>query len=802
MKDKILIVSGGRVPTKNNIDMKRINELKQLILKYDKQYYEEGVSDISDAEYDRLYEEYLSFEEKYPELKNMDDAPSKRVGAGEYAGAISGLPKYTHKSPLLSINRKSKELEDLKVFYESIGGDGTEVIIEPKLDGITCNINYEDGNFVNAATRGNGYIGDLITQNFQNTKTSYPKDLQEKASLEIRGEAIISYDFFKKNLSKDYSNPRNAVAGLMRSLNPEDVKDKGIQVMFYDIGKTHQIRFDDKDDNNIKFIKQLEFDSIPVLKATSWQELKLIVESKFNKRIKEIDGFNVLVDENYPQAVCDGLVIKVNSLSKRKELGMTEKGPRWAFAYKFKPLQTLTRIDHIEWQVGKTGKVVPVAVFDEVSLGGVKISRATLNNFEYMRNLPVIEEKRDTWIVKPYDTWGQIINVPFLRTLNGFELQALWSGDLILDTQCENLQERCKKIRIKKINKDKTGFWIDEPEEYKDKWYPFEDNRYQLVNQNKGLQMDDMIVVERSNDVIPRIVAIYHHQNCIYQQDLETSQIIQEREDSFKIPKKCPVCGHSLKKIGPQLFCQNPQCQAQLLGKMEQFVSRDGMNIVGMGSSILEELIHQGFLNEFADIYKLKKYKEEILQINKFGLRKYNNLINSIQRSMNIQLASFIYALSIPGVGKKTAKDLAKYFQSLHSFMNASYESLISIEDISDITANVILEWIQSSSSKDVVQHLLDEGINIQEENRVIENQLFNNQTFVITGTLSHPRKYYQELIEERGGKVVGSVSKKTNYVLLGKNAGSKEEKARGLINKGAPIKIINEERFLEMLKE
>ena len=218
-------------------DFIRASQLKELIAKYDKQYYEEGVSDISDAEYDRLYEEYLEFENKYPELKDMADAPTKRVGAGDVAGTTTLLPKFTHHTPLLSINKKAKELEELKAFYESIGGDGVEVIVEPKLDGITCNINFENGELVNAATRGNGYIGDLITENFKNTDTIYPESLGD-FDLEIRGEAIIPYNFFKENLSKDYSNPRNAVAGIMRSINSEYVKGKGIQVMFYDIGQT------------------------------------------------------------------------------------------------------------------------------------------------------------------------------------------------------------------------------------------------------------------------------------------------------------------------------------------------------------------------------------------------------------------------------------------------------------------------------------------------------------------------------------------------------------------------------------
>ena len=402
-------------------DYNRIQDLIDLIAKYDKQYYEEGVSEISDAEYDRLYDEYLEYEKKYPEIKEYDNAPTKKVGAGDKAGTTTGLPKFTHKSPLLSIDRKAKELEELKDFYEKCGGDGTAVIIEPKLDGITCNINYENGKFVNAATRGNGYVGDLITENFKMTDTKYPKELSSNIDLEVRGEAIIPYDFFKENLmkSKDrpegYSNPRNAVSGLMRQINPEDVAGKGIQVMFYDIGLTNMRAISDKDDLNIYLLRKSGFQVVPVLKVHCWESIKKYVETGMNGYIQQVDGFNVLMDEDkrFPQAVCDGLVIKVNSRKLREEIGMSEKGPKWEFAYKFKPLQATTRIDHVEWQVGKSGKLTPVAVFDEISLGGTKITKATLNNIDYMKNLPVEYMTREVEHIKPYDVWKEFVDIYF-----------------------------------------------------------------------------------------------------------------------------------------------------------------------------------------------------------------------------------------------------------------------------------------------------------------------------------------------------------------------------------------------------
>lgn len=753
-------------------DYARIQELKQLIAKYDKQYYEEGISDISDAQYDRLYEEYLEYERKYPELKEMEDAPTRRVGAGKEAGTTTLFEKFTHKSPLLSINQKSRELKDLKDFYENIGGDGVEVIVEPKLDGITCNINYENGHFVNAATRGNGYIGDLITENFQNTDTIYPNSLDGGASLEIRGEAIIPYDFFKESLIKQYSNPRNAVAGIMRSIDSQDIKGKEIQVMFYDIGYSDNIVINDRDSENVELIKNNEFGSVPVCIADNWETLKEIVSTRLNGMIKDVDGFNVLVNEHYPQAVCDGLVIKVNNRHIRNILGMTEKGPRWAFAYKFKPLQAQTKLLNIEWQVGKSGKVVPVAIFEEISLGGVKITRATLNNPDYIQTLPVLNKQRSVKKDKSYDFWEELVTLSYDKPID--DIDCIMPGDVLIDMFPLKSQSEMNQITVKKIDVDKNGFYITDTE-YEDEWYPFEEGRYYLKNDENGLKNGDIIIVERSNDVIPRIIAIHHH----------------ESDDSIQIPDTCPICGHPLIQDGPQLFCQNPNCFGQLLGKLAQFVSRDGMNIVGMGGSILEVFIKEGYIHSYSDIYKLEEHKEEILSLDKFGVQKYNNLIKSIQNSMHTSLSSFLYALSIPLVGKKTAKDLAKTFKTLDKFLLSSYEELIAIDDINTITANAILSWLNNDDNKGSVQELR-KLIHIEEEKQ--SSNILAGKTFVITGTLLHSRKFYQEIIEQRGGKVAGSVSKKTYAVLIGNDAGSKGTKARELIKSGADILLLDTE--------
>ena len=760
----------------NKLDQKRILLLKDLLKKYDIQYYEKGESEISDAEYDRLYNEYLEFEKKYPELKELEDAPTRRVGAGDVAGTSTSLPKFTHKSPLLSINRKAKELSELKDFYDKIGGDGTEVIIEPKLDGITCNINYEAGTFVNAATRGNGYIGDLITNNFKNTDTQYPTSIPNNNSLEVRGEAIIPFDFFNKHLSNDYSNPRNAVAGIMRQVNPKDVKNKGIQVMFYDIGQTDMF-MSDKDEQNVKHLKRLGFQTVPVFIANCWDSLKAYVESKMDGYIQQVNGFNVLLDEDklFPQAVCDGLVIKVNSSKLREKIGFTEKGPKWAFAYKFKPLQETTRIDHVEWQVGKTGRIVPVAVFDEIALGGVKITRATLNNYDYMKMLPTLFAERN----------GQFIS--YTTPLKKSEFSLLQPGDILQDLKPEKSHSELNEVEIQDINTD--GFWIHDIQEgiFDGEWYPIEEGRYLLKSEEIGLQMDDEIIVERSNDVIPRIIGIHHHSNQV--------DLTQSRALSFKVPNVCPVCGGIVEEKYPLHFCGNEECSAKMLGKMIHFVTRDAMNIVGMGDSIIELLLNEHLITDLPSIYDLKDKTDTLKKLPKFGNKKIQNLLESIELSKNPELSNFIYALSIPTVGKKTAKDLAKNFKTMDAILNCTTEELLNIDDMGEVMTNEIYTYFHSTHNQELIASLLNKGICLKE---VIENgNLLNGKKFVITGTLENPRKFYQDMIEANGGKVSGSVSKNTDVVLIGADAGSKEDKARKLVAEGHPILLLDSEQAI-----
>lgn len=663
-------------------NMSRIDELKQLIKKYDEQYYELGQSDISDAEYDRLYDEYVALEKQFPEYALMPDSPTRTVGAGTKAGTSTTLQKFTHKSPLLSIDRKAKEISELKDFYEKCGCP--QVIVEPKLDGITCNINYEDGKFVNAATRGNGYVGDLVTDNFKVTDTKYPEQI-DVSELEVRGEAIIPFNFFKKHLMEDYSNPRNAVSGIMRQISSKDVKGKGVQVMFYDLGQSSKNY--SKDSEFVEDLKSHGFQSVPVCIANNWTELEQIVSSRLNGYIQQVDGFNVLMDKKkeFPQAVCDGLVIKVNDFKLREEIGMSQKGPKWAFAYKFKPLQATTRIQKVIWQTGKSGRITPVALFDEVSLGGTKITRATLNNIDYMNQM--------------------------------------------------------------------------------------------------GLSWNDDIVVERSNDVIPRVIEVKQHNEGIDEQG---------NKESFNQPLLCPVCQEKIKVIYPLLYCTNPACSAQIKGKIVHYASRDALNIVGLGQGIVDVLFENQLLTDLPSIYDLKDHRQELEALPKFGQKKVDNLLNSIEKAKNPELAQFIYGLSIPEVGKKTAKDLAQRYHTLNDFLECTMEQLLDMEDIGEVIAQNILDFVSNEHVLNWIEQLRQKGVSCKEVQ--INSDELKGKTFVITGTLAHPRKYYQDIIEAKGGKVSSSVSKKTCAVLIGTDAGSKETKARELVNKGESIVLLTTE--------
>ena len=583
----------------------------------------------------------------------------------------------------------------------------------------------------------------------------------------------------------------------MRQINADNVKGKGVCVMFYDFGKTENVLLEDSDADNVDFIKALGFSSIPTLLVNDWQSLKEAVQSRMNGMIQEIDGFNVLIakDEkygtDYPQAVCDGLVIKVNSRRKREEIGMSQKGPKWAFAFKFKPLRATTRIDHVEWQVGKTGRITPVAVFDEVSLGGTKITRATLNNIDYMQSLPVLSVNRRVWLNVPYDGRGSVVNIRYDQPIQ--QLEFIKPGDILKDKMSEKSQGNLEYVVVDKVGED--GFWIDH-KAFGGEWYPFEKNRYFLVNQDKGLKMDDCIVVERSNDVIPRIVGIERHQTLIYLEDIEVFSFVEKRRASFMPPTHCPVCGHEVIERYPLHFCINPLCGAQLKGRLEHYCSRDAMNIVGLGSGIIDVLYEEGLIKTLPDIYTLCDHVEELKKLPKFGQKKIDKLLKSIEDSKTPELWQMLYALAMNGIGHKVSKELAQRYCTLDRFLQATEDELYNMETMGYSTVKTILDFIHDKETLQLLNEL--EAAGVKPKQAQATGDKYSGKAFVITGTLDHPRDHYVKIIENLGGKVSGSVSKKTFAVLIGADAGSKETKAKELIAKGAPLLLLEGDAEIE----
>jgi DNA ligase (NAD+) len=773
-------------------------ELKKKIKEYDHAYYVLNNPIVSDAEYDRIYKEYENLEKNYPELKTPD-SPTQRVGAEP----LSKLEKINHKTPLLSIDQKAKGIEALTKFYQDCGGDGVEVLIQPKADGLTGDVNYapansdeflkfmgssvntnelEDGSYiVYAATRGNGYIGELITENIRTIK-SVPLHIPFNGHLEVRGEIIISYDSFIKNFSDEYSNPRNLASGTIRQLDSRLVAERRPDIVFFDVGQCDK-EFK-KDTERLEFLKNQGFKVMPTKVVNNLKDLIDTCISYFDGNVKIKDGFNVLDIKDYPDMVCDGLVIKVNDLALREDLGMTAKGPKWAFAYKFKSLKAKSVLRQIIWQVGRTGKLTPVGIFDEVNLGGTKVTRATLNNIDYMKNLgptpPDVEE----------------IVIDGFNGAVSFEL--------------ENTKHTVQKI-VKYISTDnkytmymvittgKQRIMFPERSELNtvfSKQLKFPNIEFKEMSVEPShfyLKIGDSITIERSNDVIPRVIGINY---------LERDK---ENVKDIEFPTLCPTCNSELEEIYPQHFCPNIDCPDRLKGSLQHFVQRDAMDIVGLGTSIIDLFVEKGYLKSLKDIYTLSRYKDEILELEGFGKKKVEKLLEAIEESKNREFWRLLYGLGIREVGKSMAKTLAKHFKSVENLIAATDDDLRKVEDVGDATIQEIKHFFSNAKNLELIDFLEAQGIKMCND-MVSTSNCLAGLTFVITGTLYKDgikitRDAVQKMIEDNGGKVSGSVSQKTSVVIIGEDAGSKETKARELVKKGAPIILLEGyEAFEEFL--
>ena len=652
----------------------RIVDLTAQLNQANYQYYVLDDPKMPDFEYDMLLRELENLEVEYPQYA-LPDSPTKRVG-GE---AVSKFQKITHPVPLMSL-QDVFSLEELDYFLEKIFAEnpGTAFTVEPKIDGLSVSLEYQDGNFVYGATRGDGVVGEDVTENLK-TIYSVPMTIPNAPKrLIVRGEVFMPKKNFEKlNAAQEaegkplFANPRNAAAGSLRQLDPKIAAKRGLDILVFNVQLAEGITFNTHADS-LEYLKKLQFKVIPWSVHTSADAI--------NQQV-------MAINENREELTCDidGAVIKANDLSLRERLGTTAKFPKWAVAYKYPPEIKPTVVEDIVVQVGRTGVLTPKAVVRPVRLAGTTVTNATLHNQDFI-------SERD--------------------------------------------------IRI-----------------------------------------GDTVQIRKAGEIIPEILEVD----------------FSKRPDGtvpYTLPSICPICGAPTKRDddGAFLRCTGASCPAQLSRNIAHFVSCDAMDIEGFGSAIVDALIERNLLQSAADIYYLSI--DDLKLLWQKGDTAAKKLLQSIENSKKQDLSRLIYALGIRQVGAKTGKTLASHFGTLDALMAATVEELTEVEDIGAVTAESIYQWFKQSQSVEMIEKLRNAGLNF-ETTRVVTDNRFAGMTFVLTGALSKfTRDEATEKIELFGGKAAGSVSKKTSYVVVGENAGSKERKAREL---GIPI--LSEDDFLNMIQ-
>lgn len=666
---------------KENIK-KKIQELIEKINLFDYQYYVLDNPSVSDFEYDKIFRLLIDLENEYPELI-QPDSPTQRVG-GE---ALEAFESVIHRQAMLSLNNAFEEDELIafdKRIKDAIGVDEIEYAVEPKFDGLAITLTYENGIFIQGATRGDGYTGENVTHNLKTirsipTKLNHPNPPKV---LEVRGEVLmLKKDFELLNQTqeslgeKKFANPRNAAAGSLRQLDPRITAKRPLTFFSYGLGvcepnlnlKTHT--------ETIQLLKQFNL-PISDLSASvkGVQGLKSFYEKVL--KLRESLAYDI-----------DGVVYKVNSFNYQNELGFVSRAPRWAIAHKFPAEEALTEILDINVQVGRTGAITPVARLKPVFVGGVTVTNATLHNEDEM------------------------------------------------------------------IRKD--------------------------------VHIGDIVSVRRAGDVIPEIVRVLIDKR---------PKIIKK----FKMPTICPECGSPLTRIDDEavIRCSGGLiCPAQQKQSIIHFASRKAMDIEGLGDKSIEQLVTVGLIHELPDIYKLEL--EQLINLDRMAEKSAQNLLNAIEKSKNTTLPRFIYALGIRNVGESTAKDLATFYGDLDEIMKQTEDNLQLVPDIGPTVAKSISDFFKQNKNRELIQSLRKLGINWPKHDiKKSISGIFAGKTFVLTGTLpSMSREEAKSIIEMNGGKVAGSVSKKTDYVVAGSDAGSKLTNAQEL-----GIKVISQDELLELI--
>ena len=652
----------------------RINELTDKLNEANYLYYVLDNPVMPDFEYDHLLRELEDLEKEHPELAR-EDSPTKRVGGA----AISAFTQVTHPVPLMSL-QDVFSLEELDEFLEKIikENPGVAFTVEPKIDGLSVALEYESGKFVRGATRGDGNVGEDVTENLK-TIRSIPMTIENAPErLIVRGEVFMPKKTFEElNRQREldgealFANPRNAAAGSLRQLDPKIAAKRGLDILIFNIQLADGVSFDTHA-QSLEYLKSLKFKVVP---------------NELLNDVVKINDHVLAINENRDLLTCDidGAVIKVDDLSLRERLGTTAKFPRWAAAYKYPPEVKDTVVEDIVVQVGRTGVLTPKAVVKAVRLAGTTVTNATLHNQDFI-------SQRD--------------------------------------------------IRI-----------------------------------------GDTVKIRKAGEIIPEILEV---------------DFTKRPNDAkaYYLPANCPVCGAPTKRDddGAFLRCTGAACPTQLSRNIAHFVSRDAMDLDGLGSAIVEELINRDLLKSPADIYYLTL--DEMKSLWQKGDTAAKKLLAAIENSKTQDVSKLIYALGIRQVGAKTGKVLAAHFGSLDALAAATVEELTEVPDIGTVTAESIVEWFAQPQAMQILERLREAGVNFNSL-RAVEDTRFSGMTFVLTGALSKfTRDEATEKIELFGGKVSGSVSKKTSYVILGENAGSKERKAREL---GIPI--LDEDAFLEMIQ-
>ena len=653
----------------------RMDELVRQLNEANYRYYVLDDPQMLDFEYDHLLRELENLEAEYPEFVSAD-SPTKRVG-GE---ALSKFEKVEHQVPLMSL-QDVFSIEELDEFLNKIQESypNTSFTVEPKIDGLSVALEYENGVFIRGATRGDGAVGENVTENLK-TIRSIPMKLDNAPSkLIVRGEVFMpkkSFELLNQRQEEEgkalFANPRNAAAGSLRQLDPKIAAKRGLDILIFNVQYVEGVEFATHAES-LEYLKKLQFKVVPF------------------KLLDTVNGINQQVEfinEGRGELTCDidGAVIKVDDLQTRSALGATSKFPRWAAAYKYPPEIKETVVEDIVVQVGRTGVLTPKAVVKPVRLAGTTVTNATLHNQDYI-------SQRD--------------------------------------------------IRI-----------------------------------------GDTVRIRKAGEIIPEIL------------DVTVSKRPADSEPYF-LPKKCPICGAPTQRDedGAFLRCTGVSCPAQLSRNIAHFVSRDAMDIDGLGSAIAEALIEKDLLKSPADIYGLSL--DDVKSLWQKGDTAAKKLINAIEDSKKQDLSRLIFALGIRQVGAKTGKVLATRFGSMDKLMSASVEELTEVPDVGAVTAQSIADWFALEQSRLMIEKLKAAGVNMDCQIEITDNR-FAGKTFVLTGALTKfTRDEATGQIERFGGKASGSVSKKTSYVVVGENAGSKERKAREL---GIPI--LSEDEFLKMIQE